>query len=183
MKTTALALIGLLALFPGSAYAASLYDGEGLYVQAAIDLGLEATSTLEVDTGSVTTEADLAAYTESLETEDKNIDRAEAEVDGDVTLSYYHPARLFGIFPVRAKSTTVVSVGDNGMLEAKTSMPWWSFLATGTGKVAGNIDAELSNSGQILTDMKVSGSAAAKARVLEAITSAHARAAVSAAGI
>jgi hypothetical protein len=123
----------------------------------------------------VATENDLAIYSESLRSEDSNIDQAEADVNGDVVLTYYHPVRLFGIVPMQAKTKTVVSVNNNGMLVTRTSMPWWGFFAVGTGSIASAIDTEIANSGEVLTDMKLSGSAAARARVLEAVAEAHAR--------
>jgi hypothetical protein len=124
---------------------------------------------------NVSTEEELAAYGESLRSYDEHIDQVEANVDGDVVLTYYHPVRLFGVIPLQAKTKTVVSVNNNGLLEAKTHLPWWSFLATGTGSVASSIDAVLANSGEVLTDMKLEGNATARARVLEAIAEAHAR--------
>lgn len=200
MKTIAIVL--LLAL-PGSVGAVSLHDDSELYVQTNIDVGVDlygsattsddtstnarATTSANVNVGGiraavdVATVADLAAYGESLETSDEHIDRVEATVAGDVMLSYYHPVRLFGIFPIRAKAETTVSVNESGMIEVDTKLPWWCFMASGAAAVATSVDAELANSGSITTDMKLTGNAAARARVLEAVANAHVQAMVRAA--
>gem|GEM_PF-6853596 len=194
MKTTPLFLIGVLALFPVSALAAALHDGSDLYMQSVLETGIDTTigATTSNDVrveaeirvegvhtaGSVATEADLAAYSAELESSNMNVDRAEAQVDGEVVVSYYHPVTLLGIFATRMKSETTVKINQEGMVEAKTRLPWWSFLTTDAGSTASSIDAELSNSGEITTDMKLSGDAAARARVLETVLETHARAMV-----
>jgi hypothetical protein len=206
MKTITVFLFVLLVV-PTGVSAAALYDGSELYVQAVLDadvdigLGDEATSSgdttsahptastsVGVQVGGidaavdVATDADLSTYGAHLEASDANIAEAKAEADGEVMLTYYHPVRLFGVIPMRANAKTIISLTSAGTVEIETHLPWWAAFTTGAGSVASSIDAELSNSGQVMSDMKLSANASARARVLEAVANAHARALVRAAG-
>jgi hypothetical protein len=197
MKAAA-ATLSFLLMLPIGASAATLYDGSERFVQAHIDIGVDrtsatgsaernasrfsATTSLETGTASprsymagVGNEEELAAYKDALEA-NAYIEEAEASLHGQVAVTYAHPATLFGIFPVSVKSRTTVKINDGGLVEAKTRMPWWSIFAAETESLAASIDAELANSGEIITNMKLAGNAAARARVLEAVATAHARA-------
>lgn len=197
-------MFSLIAL-PSVASATFLYDGEELYVQAGLDanfdVGVEASTTTNVEnerengttgdsddssgarsSSTVTSDAELVLYGEALQQADANVGRAEASTDGEIRVEYYYPVRLFGVFQVRAKSETTVELGKSGMLQVRTRMPWWSVAATGTGTVPASVDSALSNSGEIITDMKFRGDAAARARVLEAVVAAHKSAALRLAG-
>lgn len=143
---------------------ASLVDGEraatGTQVRAA---------------AQVATDAELSVYRENLKVEDERVADARAEEDGSVVVEYFHDGRLLGIIPVKVRSTTELTAGERGV-EARTSMPWWNFLVTGTGSVAAEVDDALDAS----VSAQAAAGAAAKAQLIEAAADAHARVAASA---
>lgn len=210
MLRNALAVLALVfALAPFSAYAASLTadasggillaQGAAIDLEAGIDMGTPATSSpsegsagddsnIEVGLDAsvmtsvdVSDESDLARYQTSLQGSDSYF--AEADLSGEerVDVAYYHDGRLFGFIPMKVKSHTVISTNDEGQVIVQTTLPWWSMFVSGTNGVAADVDARLAASGSVASDMKLGGSAPAKARILEAVAEAHAQARVSAA--
>lgn len=169
---------------------------QGMDVGVDIDVGAGATGTPSQGSAGddavigvspmrvldVSTDADLDRYETSLRGEDQYFVDATMEAQGKVEVAYYHDGRLFGIIPVKVKSHTEVSTNDEGQVVVVTRLPWWSAFVTGTGTVASSVDEDLAASGTLATDLKLEGNAAAKARILEAVANAHARARVSAAG-
>lgn len=164
-STLVIALLGIISLIPSGVYAAALYGDTS--VSATVQLGSDATST---DT--------YEGIGEPLDDSDSNTTQeasADAAItsDSEVSAEYAHTGRLFGIFEVQVPSETKVMVNATGDVEVKTHMPWWSFFVTGTGKVSAEVDDELSASTSFMADAKAS-TAAAKARIMDAIAKAHA---------
>ena len=187
-----LTLIGVIAL-PGVIGAQS--------VGVDLDVGVEATtnddtstSSIETDatltgglednglgveiltSGQVNSDADLETFSENLRIRDTQILDANADASGSADLTYYHPGRLFGIFPVQVEARTWVSTNQDGELEANTTLPWWGVFVTGTGQVRTQVDSTLEESTAVAANLRAGADASARARVLEAIANAHAQA-------
>lgn len=203
----ALAVLSLLAfVLPASAAAASLTanaSGGVILAQGldtSIDIGLEVdggTSTPSEgsagDDATITTDAlfmtsvdvasdeDLERYETSMQGSDSYFAEANFASESEYDIAYYHDGRLFGFIPMKVKSHTKISTNDEGQVIVQTRLPWWNMFVTGTSDVAADVDSRLAASGSVANDMKLGGSAAAKARILEAVAQAHAQARISAA--
>ncbi len=128
-----------------------------------------------VSSGQVQTAGDLEVFSENMRERDENIANANARAAGSADLTYYHKGKLFGLFPVKVKTQTWVTSETDGTVSVNTTLPWWSGFVTGTGKVRSEVDAALANSASLSADMQASADAAARARILDAIASAHAK--------
>lgn len=122
----------------------------------------------------VQNEEDLDVMVDNLFTSHEQLASVNASKQNQVTASYRHNGRVLGIFPVVVKSSTIVALNANGQAEATTSMPWWNFFVLGTGKVSSSVNLALESNPSIAVDLAASADAAARARVLEAVVSAHA---------
>ncbi len=200
LTKTLCALTLLLVLVPAAAYAD---HGSNPLAQAGIDIGtdigvstdatgtpsdssagddanLDASATVTVDTKDVATNKDIVEFTTALQQQNPDLAGASAvKEENKVVVEYYHNGKFLGFMSVRVKAKTTIESDDSGVVRVATRMPWWNFLVTGTGKVGKAIDGELAASGQVMMDTKIP-SATARARVIEAITNAHARAALAA---
>lgn len=196
-----IAFATLIILMPSGAAAASLYGGSNgtasVTIGADVSAGASATGSpssssagddssmpdtpsstgLNVSVtsaSSVSTEMDLADYRESVMEEDAAVAEVDAVAGSDVTVSYWHEGRLFGIFPVKVKSETTAALTTDGDVAVTTHMPWWNMFVTGTGDARAAVDEELSSSTRVAADLKMKEDAAARARLIEAIVAAHA---------
>jgi hypothetical protein len=138
-------------------------------------LGIEIISSTQVSS-----DADLEVFSDNLKVRDEGVADSNAQAAGSADLSYYHRGHLFGLIPIKVKARTWVTTNENGTVQVNTTMPWWSAFVTGTGKVRSEVDGRLASSETLSADVRASADAAARARVLEAIASAHASLATSA---
>lgn len=144
-------------------------------VTSRTDLRVNALGIAVMTSAQVTSDSDLEVMSENMRVENESFAGAMAESDGTVSVEYYHSGHLFGLFPVKVKSNTIVEEDTNGDLVVKTRMPWWNFFVTGTGNVASGVDSELSGSSVSLeNNFSASAEASARARIIEAVASAHA---------
>lgn len=194
----AIALLGLVAFAPWGAGAASLYgnlEEKGTLSQAGLDIStspympldaeaeVEATGTPSQGSAGddaeepekAATDADIRAYADALVLQNTSVAHAEATRKGKTIVEYYHPGKLFGFIDVKVKAKTVVQADESGVVSIRTHLPWWCFLTTGAGEVDEAVDGELSATGSVSMDAKLP-TAAAKVRLIDAITAAHARA-------
>jgi len=151
-------------------------------VSTRIELRANDRGVVITGSGQVATDADLEVYRENLRVEDTAFVDATLDGEDTVDVAYYHDGKLFGLIPVKVKSSTSVTTGSNGEVVIKTRMPWWNIFVTGTNTTAADIDETLTTSSMIESDFKLGVDAAARARILEAIANAHAQARVTAAG-
>lgn len=122
----------------------------------------------------VQTEEDLDVMVDNLFTAHEHLASVNASKQDRIMASYRHNGRVLGIFPVLVKSNTVVALNANGQAEATTSMPWWNFFVLGTGSVSSKVNTTIESNASVTADLAASADASARARVLEAVVSAHA---------
>lgn len=139
------------------------------------DLRVNALGIAVMTSAQVESDADLEVMSENMRVENESFAGAETKSDGKVSVEYYHNGHLFGLFPVKVKSHTTVEEDADGEVVVTTRMPWWNFFVTGTGNVAADVDSELSGSSASLeSNFSASAEASARARIIEAVASAHA---------
>lgn len=157
------------------------HEGIGEPLDSADDDADSRGTNLSITASSqVKTDADLTLFGESIKTEDARVADVKAESEGEVSVDYYHPGRLFGIFPIQVKSETRAMLAEDGAAKVETHMPWWNFFVIGTDDTSTMIDESLSASTQFSTDLKMEADASARARLIEAIVKAHADASLAA---
>lgn len=207
--TKIIAAAALLALAPSGASAAALYGGgtaavaaPGVTVDAGASVSAGASSSASTGAGDWTADANgigemdasvssdtnvtagagagLDAYSASLMASDENIAEVNAVDEGEVSVEYYHPGRLFGLFPVKVRSETTAMLAASGASKIETHMPWWNFFVIGTGDTSSAVDERLSSSSQVSADLKMADDASARERLIAAIVNAHADATASA---
>lgn len=131
-------------------------------------LGAEIRTALDV-----ITEDDLDAFEENILVLNPKIEDADSS-NKRVAVSYWHEGRFLGIFPVKVQSRTDAEIGEEDTLTVTTHVPWWSFLVFGMGNVQGDVQVKLQSEGQFSSDVLNREDAAARARAIETIVSAHA---------
>lgn len=187
MKT--LASLAVIALLPLSSSALSINVGLGASTTASsTGASLNASSSLDVNANSwgeqnmnsaqVSSEADLQVWSESLESSNENVANIELKEDR-MDVEYRHPGKFLGFLPVKVKASTSAVVSEDGNIEIKTSMPWWNVFVSGTDEVSSSVDERLAGA-TLTTNMEASGETALRAKIIEAIVSAHAETDVSA---
>lgn len=131
-------------------------------------------SGVEIKTAAdVATSDDLDAYEDNLLVLDERVADADSS-NKRVAISYWHEGRFLGIFPVKVQSRTEAEIGEEDTLTVTTEVPWWSFLVFGLGNVQGDVQIALQANGEFSANVLARDDANARARALEAITSAHA---------
>lgn len=184
MTTTELIGTGtLLALLasPLVSSASSLHNTIA-QVDTGIQIGISVTPNYEATTTNDT--ATITGLTDNMdvsaeamvdyEDDDEYVASATVHGDDEVNVEYWHEGRLFGLFPVKVKSDTVVEIDSAGLVDVKTRMPWWNMFVIGTGNVVTYVQEDLENSESVAMDIRAEGDMTAKERILDAIIQANA---------
>ena len=122
-----------------------------------------------IHSSQVATDADLEVLNENIKVTNANIVRVDAAASNDVVVEYKHRAKFLGLFSVTVVSKTKVTANENEAPTVKTTLPWWSFLTTGSAKVRDAVDISLTSSPTITAYTSASVSAKTKAELVEEI--------------
>ncbi|TAJ14817.1 hypothetical protein EPO56_01610 [Patescibacteria group bacterium] len=122
-----------------------------------------------IHSSQVATDADLEVLNENIKVTNANIVRVDAAASNDVVVEYKHRAKFLGLFSVTVVSKTKVTANENEAPTVKTTLPWWSFLTTGSAKVRDAVDISLTSSPTITVYTSASVSAKTKAELVEEI--------------
>jgi hypothetical protein len=128
-----------------------------------------------VSANQVTSQADLEVFAENIVKVNKSESVTKVEIDskndGEVEIKVAHKGdgRFLGFMPVTLTTTVVVEVSENGNLEVRSDLPWWSFLVAKKAYNKTDLETRIANNETIQANAQVNASAAAQARIAEAV--------------
>ncbi len=120
-------------------------DDGVMEVEVEIEHGVE----VETETHG---DPDFDLFVQTVKEGDENVVAADADGDDAVEVEYEHEARLFGFIPVTLMSKTSVKTEGGGMPVVKVSLPWWSFLVSGSSELKSSIETSLSANAELSAD-------------------------------
>jgi|AntAceMinimDraft_13_1070369.scaffolds.fasta_scaffold13573_2 hypothetical protein len=132
--------------------------------------GIAITSSTQVES-----DTDLKVFTDSIITENKDIERAEInsyinvnnQKVSDISVRYKHKAKLFGFIPVNIISQTTLRAEGNKAANVDVSTSWWSFLTTKRTVSSTELKSRIESNSQIINNASVDASTRVKAMIIE----------------
>jgi hypothetical protein len=146
--------------------------GSETRTESSSNLNLNASGVAITSVAQVNSEADLEVFAQNLAVENENVEEVKTEMtaegESQIEVTYRHSGRLLGMMPVTFKSVTLVTTVNN-TVEAKTRLPWWTFMVTNKNEVEAEIESRIKDNATIMTSAEMEASASARAEIIRAV--------------
>jgi hypothetical protein len=176
----------------------ALYAQAGIDIGADIDAEVYSTTTVDSEVSETTTstdgdmffqvnasglaviaasqveaESDLEVFAENATVKNPKVARVDIDTRGDeemsVKVTYKHSGKFLGFLPVTVRSTTIVESNAESEPKVSSRLSWWSFLVAEKDYEKAELESRIQSNPMIRANATAHASAAAKARVAEAV--------------